>query len=120
MVLKRKGAAPDVISMFNAMFGYPSELPKSSGTIVHRINDKQSSRVKQQDKCGFKDYKKAIIDFILRNPRCGAKQISSTLKIPHASVQSILTKATNSKEVERIAQHDQRGCRPIYIYWIQE
>ena len=120
MALKRKGMASDVISMFNAMFGYPSELPKSSGTIVHRINDKPTQKTAQAAKAHSQNYKTLILDFISRNPRCSAKQISSTLTIPHASVQAILTKAAIAGFVMRSALHEQRGCRPIYIYWIQE
>lgn len=120
MVLKRKGANPEVISLFNAMFGYPSQLPASSGTIVHRINDKPINKTPQAPKAQTQNYKKLIIDFIFRNPRCSAKQISSTLKIPHASVQAILTKSSINNEVHREAQHEKRGCRPLFIYWIKE
>lgn len=117
---KRKGTTTEGINFLNALLGYSHPIPDAPTTISHRINDKPSNRVQHHDKTGFKEYKKLIVNFIYRNPRCGAKEISSTLNIPHASVQSILTKATISKEVMRVALHDQRGCRPIYVYWIED
>lgn len=108
------------VDFLNALLGYSATIPEAPATRVHRINDRLPPKNPQTQKAEYKNYKSEVLAFIYRNPRCGAKEISAGLKVPHASVQTILTKATINKDVQRQALRDKRGCRPIYVYWIED
>jgi hypothetical protein len=108
------------VDLLNSLLGYSQHIPDAPVTRIHRLNDKPAPKSSPSQKAEYPNYKNAVLDFILRNPRCGAKEISAGLSIPHASVQTILTKAAISKDVLRQALHEKRGCRPIYVYWIDD
>lgn len=108
------------VDLLNSLLGYSGFIPDAPATRVHRLNDKPVAKGSAAQKAEYKNYKLEVLAFISRNPRCGAKEISVGLNVPHASVQTILTKAAINKDVQRQALHDKRGCRPIYVYWIDD
>ena len=120
--VKKKILVAEGVGFLNAILGFSTLTPEAPITRSHRIVDKPVAKPSNKDpvkqRFTMQEYTKLIMDYVERNPECGAKQISQALTLPNASVQNFLSMTFKQGKLERKALHNKRGCRPIFIYWI--
>lgn len=112
----RKHSVKEGLSMLMRVLKCDVLVPDIPITRSHRINDKASKKV--DDGSSSYSHKEAIIEYVKRNPRCVAKNISASLRIPHPTVLSVLSKAFIAKKLKREALKEKLCKRPSYVYWV--
>lgn len=116
----KKRIAKESTSLLNTVFGLSigNDMLEAPVTRSHRIKDKHVTVAGVV--ADFSEYKRIVIEFILKNPRSSVKDISTILRLPKPSVQSILSKSIATGEITREGLYEKKSCRPNYVYWIVE